>query len=275
MFGVELNNKLERRNMEQEEATDLFSEKSEAYAKYRPEYPTEALDVILKPFKNQKKITVVDVGAGTGIASRLLAQRGAQVHAVEPNESMIKSADSHPNITFHQSSAENLPLESNTADIITSFQAFHWFNFKRSLKEFKRVLKPTGQLALIWNYWDTQHPFTSGYAQIIDEASAKNPHRVGPYSGISGKVKEFRVRLLWKFQYLPYYQDIQRHNFEYVDRTDLKDLIGSARSQSYILHEGKPWEELKENIKQYYNDNQSSAKLAYDINVFTAQPNKR
>lgn len=258
--------------MESKSTTELFSEKSEAYAKYRPGYPEQALDVILEPFKNQKKVSVVDVGAGTGIASKLLAERGAQVHAIEPNASMIKSAEKHPNITYHQSSAEEIPLKSNSADLVTSFQAFHWFNFKKSLKEFQRLLKPSGRLSLVWNYWDTQAPFTSSYATLMNQSSAQNPDRVNPYAGWSGKLKELRVRLLWKFQYLPFYKNVTHHNFKLVDETDLQDLIGCARSQSYILHEGEPWKKLVENIEQLYHSDPSSAKLTYDINVFTAEP---
>ena len=258
--------------MESKTSTELFTEKSEAYAKYRPGYPEEALDIILEPFKSQKSISIADIGAGTGIASRLLADLGASVNAIEPNASMIESADSHPNITYHKSNAEDIPLVNNSADIVTSFQSFHWFNFKKSLKEFRRILKPSGRLSLVWSYWDTKDPFTSAYAEIIGDATVKNPNRTEPYAGLAGKLKELRVRLLWKLKYLPFYKNVKRHNFKLVNKVDLQDLIGCAKSQSYILHEGEAWDELVQDIKQLYVADKEAAKLAYDINVFTAEP---
>ncbi|MEX2574718.1 MAG: class I SAM-dependent methyltransferase, partial [Balneolaceae bacterium] len=132
----------------QAQPTTLFTTKSEAFAKYRAGYSKEAIDTILAPFANQTKITAVDVGAGTGIATRLLADQGAETIGVEPNASMIRAASPHPNMSFIQSDAESIPLEDDYADVVTSFHAFHWFDFKISLGEFNRILKPAGQLAL-------------------------------------------------------------------------------------------------------------------------------
>src|SRR5262245_36201158 len=69
----------------------LFTGKSNAYARYRPSYPAEAIDCILAPFGDARRVQVVDIGAGTGIASRQLAERGARVLGVEPNASMIET----------------------------------------------------------------------------------------------------------------------------------------------------------------------------------------
>lgn len=259
--------------METQRSTKLFTDKSEAYAKYRAGYPDEAIDLILAPFEDQDVIQVVDVGAGTGIGSQLLAEKGAKVTAVEPNQAMIDSAISHPHLTFRKAPAENLPLPDDFADAVTSFQAFHWFNFSNSLKEFRRVLKPTGQLALAWNYWDVQDPFTAAYVKLIDEATQKNEERVEPYSGFWGQIKKFRVRLLWKFQILPYYKNVKRHTYRLVQKMDLDGLIGCAESQSYIQNEGPLWDDLQANIITLANKH-NNTDLVYAINVFTANPVK-
>lgn len=256
-----------------EKRSTIFKESSRKYPKNKTSYPDEAINLILKPYCNQEEITVVDIGAGTGTGSRLLADKGANVIAVEPNRVMIESAESHSNITFKQARAETTPLDRNLADIVTSFQAFHWFDFKKSLKEFSRILKPNGQLTLVWKYWDANDPFTAAYANLINEATLKNNDRVEPYDGLLGKIKKLKVHLLWKFQYLPYYKNVQRHTFKLIQNMDLYDLIGCAESQSYIKHNGKEWDKLVTDIISLESKNECTD-LVYNINVFTANPVK-
>ncbi|WP_445665959.1 class I SAM-dependent methyltransferase [Fodinibius sp. AD559] len=259
--------------MHNQTSTKLFSKKSTAYAKYRAGYNDEAITKIIAPFQHQDVINIVDIGAGTGIGSYLLAEKGAFVTAVEPNKAMIETAEPHPNINFIQASAEQSGIADNTADIVTSFQAFHWFEFKKSLQEFRRILKPSGQLALIWNYWDTTDPFTKAYVKLIDKATVKNEDRVEPYDGISGKIKKLRVHLLWKIQYLPYYKNVQRHVYQLSQEMDLDGLIGVAKSQSYIEHKGPLWDDLEADIISLANKNEST-NLVYNVNLFTATPRK-
>ncbi|MGC8713599.1 MAG: class I SAM-dependent methyltransferase [Leptodesmis sp.] len=125
-----------------------FSDRGEDYEKYRPIYPASAIDTILSDLGYLSQIVAADVGAGTGIGARLLADRGIQVLAIEPNEDMRTAATSHENVEFLVGTAEQIPLDSASVDLVTSFQAFHWFDFDKSLKEFRRILKPSGRLAL-------------------------------------------------------------------------------------------------------------------------------
>lgn len=254
-------------------STVLFTEKSSAYARYRAGYSSQAIDIILRPFQKQSTVRVVDVGAGTGIGTQLLAQEGAKVIAIEPNQAMITAAEYHPNVDFWRGSAEDIPLTDNSVDVVTSFQAFHWFDFKKSLREFNRILKSTGQLALVWNYWDVTDPFTAAYVRLIDEATQKNEDRVEPYDGFSGKIKKFRVRTLWKLKYLPYFTNVQRYTFKLVQPTNLDGLIGCAESQSFIKHEGPLWDELITKIISL-ESNSKTTDLVYNINLFTADPIK-
>lgn len=255
-------------------SSKIFTEKSKNYAQFRPDYNEAAIKKILAPFQLQNITRVADIGAGTGIGSELLAEKGAYITAVEPNQKMIKAAETHPKITYQQGSAEKIPLNENSVDIVTSFQAFHWFNFKKSLMEFRRILKPFGQLALIWNYWNTsEDPFTAAYVELINKATQKNDDRVEPYDGFSGKVKRLRMGLLWKFQYLPYFKNVERHRYKLVQEMDLNKLIGLAQSQSYIIHKGPIWNNLVADITHLESKSQSP-QLVYDINLFTATPVK-
>lgn len=257
--------------MASQAATKLFSEKAEAYSKYRPKYPDEVIDFILKPFQHTNNFSAVDVGAGTGIASRILADRGIKVTAVEPNLPMIESAEPHPNVDFINASAEDFKMKYESADLITVFQAFHWFNFKGSLKKFRKILKPDGRLSLIWSYWDTNDDFTGEYAELIRTAAHNNDEKVTPYDGFEGLVKRVRMKMLWKFQHLPYFRDVQRFTFTHTREADLEMLIGDARSQSYLIHEGRQWDDLQKKIERLYLRS-NNPRLVYSINVFSGQP---
>ncbi|MEM8722399.1 MAG: class I SAM-dependent methyltransferase [Cyanobacteria bacterium P01_G01_bin.39] len=128
----------------------IFSEVSSEYAKYRASYSKFAIDKILEGLDKPSQLVTVDIGAGTGIGSRQLAERGIRVTAIEPDSAMIQVATPHPQIEFQESTAEATKLPDETADLVTCFTAFHWFDFEHSLREFQRILKPSGRLALVW-----------------------------------------------------------------------------------------------------------------------------
>ena len=191
--------------------------------------------------------------------------------AVEPNAAMIAMKESHPAITYRKALAEATMLPDSFADVVTSFQAFHWFKFSKSLREFRRLLKPGGQLALVWYHWDRKDPFTARYAELIKTASRYHVHRVSPHHGLAGRVKQLRINLFWKRGWLPYFKDVRAHRFYYVKEMDLSSLIGCARSQSNILHEGAPWDWLVAQLRDLAAGD-LPLRLAHAVNVYTATP---
>ena len=133
-----------------------FSGLASNYSKYRPDYSKSVLDAIKGLIKkNESEINFVDVGAGTGIWSRMVYESGVKnITSIEPNEDMYKMgvADSlSTNINWQKGSAENTNLIENSADWISMASSFHWANFDKALKEFHRVLVPNGIFTAIWN----------------------------------------------------------------------------------------------------------------------------
>lgn len=257
-------------------ATELFTDKSDAYAKYRSGYPTDMIRKIIESFEDPTKLKVADIGAGTGISSRLFAEIGLHVTAVEPNKAMAAAAQDHDGVTFSIAPAESTGLPDNSVDIVSSFQAFHWFSFKESLKEFNRIMKKEGRLALVWSYWNEEDEFTSKYLSLITNATNKNEGHVSPYDGFPrGFIKKWRIRFLWKFRMLPYFKNIERHRYSHTEKMDEESLIGLALSQSYLQHEGPLWEELCQHIKDLASEQQNNGQplnLSYKVNLFTAHP---
>jgi SAM-dependent methyltransferase len=135
-----------------DEARRGFQAGAAAYERGRPGYPAEALEWLRTELDLRPGRTVVDVGAGTGKLTRELIATGASVVAVEPVAGMREVlARAVPPAQALDGTAEALPLDGASVDAIAVAQAFHWFDVPRTLAEFRRVLRPDGRFALIWN----------------------------------------------------------------------------------------------------------------------------
>lgn len=120
----------------------------EDYERGRPGYPHGVVDVAVVP----SSATVLEIAAGTGKLTRLLASRFARVVAVEPDAGMRRLLSTGcPESEVMDGSAEHIPLAANSIDAIFVAQAFHWFDNEVALTEFSRVLRPHGALVVMWN----------------------------------------------------------------------------------------------------------------------------
>lgn len=239
-----------------------FTSRAEDYAKYRPSYPSEVIDCIFSGLDTSTLIAA-DIGAGTGISSRLLADRGIQVMAIEPNIEMRKIASPHFLVEFGDGSAENTGLSNASVNLITCFQAFHWFNPEPTLKEFARILKPQGKIALVWNDRNVEgkDQFTCQHDRIITQASNNSPI----HSRLDGKSKLQICSLFPKVEY---------RSFPYQQAFDLDGLIGLAMSASYMPQSGIAHERLimkLTNLHQHYCDRDGLVYLQYQTSLYLTE----
>jgi len=130
------------------ERSRLFDREAERYDRYRPTYPDALIDDLLGP--NPEGLEVLDVGSGTGIASRLMAERGAKVLGVELAPRMAEIARSH-GLDVEVGPFEDWEPAGRAFDRVTSAQAWHWLDLPVATAKAASVLRPGGRLCLIWN----------------------------------------------------------------------------------------------------------------------------
>src|SRR2546422_6524846 len=97
--------------------TGRFTDRAEDYARCRPTYPPAAIDCVLRGLGDPAGIVAADVGAGTGISARLLADRGIRVFAVEPNAAMREAAVPHQSVAWREGTAESTGLAPESVDL--------------------------------------------------------------------------------------------------------------------------------------------------------------
>jgi len=152
---------------------------AERYDQARPEYPGDAVARLAAEMKLTACSCVVELGAGTGKFTRLLAAAmpdGARLIAVEPMAEMRhRLVAVLPAIEAVDGTAERIPLPDGVADVVVAAQAFHWFDYPRVLPEICRVLKPCGRLGLIWNIRDDGVDWVARLEEITEVYSGVSP----------------------------------------------------------------------------------------------------
>jgi len=195
-----------------------YATAADVYERARPSYPEDAVAWMAMRTGLAAGKTVVDVGAGTGKLTRLLPATGARVLAVEPVAEMRAKL---AGLDAVDGTAESLPLEDASAEVITVAQALHWFDLDRALPEFHRVLRPGGHLALFWNSRDLDDPVQSGVEQLL------RPIRGTVASQLEGGWRKPLERS-------PLFGPLEERSFGYEQRFTADDLCDRVASTSYV-----------------------------------------
>ncbi|MDO3409831.1 class I SAM-dependent methyltransferase [Saccharibacillus sp. CPCC 101409] len=235
-----------------------FSDRVEAYAKYRPGYPAEAVDYVCEAAGLSAGSAAADLGAGTGIFSKLLLERGVKVVAVEPNREMREAAEAalagFEGFRSEDASAEATGLPDGSVDGIVCAQAFHWFDREAARIEFDRILKPGGRAALIWNARLTQgSAFLEQYEELLlrrgTDYSEVNHRNVSP-DILHGFFKP---------------GTLSEKRFPNRQTFDFEGLSGRVRSSSYVPAPGTPgYEPLMEELREIFDRNQENGRVFFD-----------
>jgi SAM-dependent methyltransferase len=210
------------------DSTARFSSRADAYAASRPSYPAAAIDALLRGLGRPQKLTVADIGAGTGIAARVLANRGVHICAIEPNAAMRAKASQHPLISWSAGTAEKTGLPDRAVDVSAAFQAFHWFDASTAYAEFCRVSRK--RVAIVQYEREDRDPFTTAYSELVRRHATEN-------------IEERRAEALCRFAELAG-AACQRSEHRYEQQLTREGMLGRLASTSYVPHVGAAGEAL-------------------------------
>jgi SAM-dependent methyltransferase len=219
--------------MEPPDSVARFSSRVGDYARHRPSYPPQILDLLRERCNLTPASRVADIGAGTGLLTRLFLENGNAVRAVEPNSEMRAACtellSGFPNLLLIDGIAESTGLLDESVDLITAAQAFHWFKPSMARAEFARILSPGGWVALIWNerLLDAS-PFLAGYEKLLRAWGADYDRVAASYP---------KPEQLARF-FAP--EPMQTTSYTNGQSFDFDGLRGRLLSSSYAPREGHP-----------------------------------
>jgi SAM-dependent methyltransferase len=249
------------------DSTRRFSSRVENYQRYRPGYPQEVLAVLRAAGALRPDSVVADVGSGTGIFSALLLANGHQVFGVEPNGPMRAVAEERfagdRNFASVPGTAEATTLPAGSIGLITSAQAFHWFDREPTRAEFARILRPGGWVALIWNERQLDStPLLRAYENLLREFG-RDYLAVRHQELDLEKVRDFFG-----------HDDVQLTVLKNAQSFDYAGLEGRLLSSSYAPESGHPnHAPMLAQLRAIFDEhaNGGAVELRYDTKVYCGQ----
>jgi SAM-dependent methyltransferase len=209
-----------------------FGAVAAAYDEHRPEYPEAAVRWCLAPALaagaaevDVSGLRVLDLGAGTGKLTGVLARLGAEVTAVEPDQEMLTELRRQlPGIRSLPGSAEAIPLSDSSVDAVLCGQALHWFDLDAALPEIARVLADGGVLGALWNSDDDRVEWVAGLEAVATGAARRS------LSMQRAAMADFGVRLAPDL-----FAPLERAEFPHGQRRTAPSLVATIATHSQVL----------------------------------------
>jgi SAM-dependent methyltransferase len=201
-----------------------FDGRADAYARWRPGYPTAVWSIVAGGF-GLGPCDVVDLGCGTGQLAVMLQAVGCRVIGVEPSAPMRALAPAAVRIVDGTAEATTLP--DGSADLAVAGQALHWFEPAATRAEVRRILRGEPRVAAIWNTRRRDTEFSAAVQAIQDEHGFD---RIGHHGALRlERLDAFFGAGGWRHASAPHQQ-----------RLDRAGLRGWAATISYLPPPGDP-----------------------------------
>jgi SAM-dependent methyltransferase len=251
-----------------EDSTRRFTDRVADYVKYRPTYPRELVTFVHAECAIAPDAPVADVGAGTGISTRLFLEAGHPVVAVEPNAAMRAAADEWlSGFAGYRSvagTAEATTLDAASVDLVIAAQAFHWFDKANARREFARIVKPRGAIVLFWNRRPVSgSAFLAGYDELLRRYCPE-------YGRVSDNYPDDASMADW------FGDGYERKTvFPNAQLLDFDGLKGRLMSSSYAPKAGDPGHEpMLAALRELFDANAQDGQvnLAYETRVCAGRP---
>lgn len=253
--------------MSEPDPTLRFSNRVEAYVRHRPDYPAALVPWLREQVGLAVGWEVADIGAGTGISSKLLLDAGCVVTAVEPNAPMRTAAEralaGYARFRAVDGRGEATGLAEGSVDLVTAAQAFHWFDADAVRKEWRRILRPDGYVAVFWN---TRRlggtPFLAGYERLVNECGTD-------YAAVTERQADAREMRAWFGAGF-----VAETRIDHGQSLDFAGLRGRLLSSSYAPPPGAVRHEpMIAALRELFDATakEGRVELAYDTQVFVGR----
>jgi len=204
-----------------------FGKIANAYSLGRRGYPDKIYEILTD--KVGAESFVLDLGCGTGIATRELSAYFESVTGVDFDKGMIKAAenDNDQEIPYFVAKTKELPFPDNYFDLVTAFGSFHWFADNDSIAEIQRVLKPKGTFAVINK--NDKNEVRSIFSEVV--GSFKGAEKIGTNN------RQYRPKTILVEHG---FDSVEKVIFSVSEKCSLKrvlQLVQSWNSWSYLSKE--------------------------------------
>ncbi|MFC3418763.1 class I SAM-dependent methyltransferase [Salinicoccus hispanicus] len=215
-----------------------FGNVAEEYLKFRDDIPENLPKELEKRGVEITGSKVADLGAGPGLLSKILSDKGAIVDAIEPSSQLIEVGKEHigsdQRINFTQNYAENTGLPSNSYDIVIVMRAWHWFDREATIEEVKRILKPGGRLIIIDSGFTSASRIVKESMKIIQSYSPdKQIRAAGTKELASQMINSFPVEWFDEWKHARF-DLMDLYKMDYDVRFTNEEWVGRLASVSWI-----------------------------------------
>ena len=221
------------------------AELAKTYVNYRPHYTEEVAKIVMKFYQSQQNSDIcsseldlmVDVGCGSGQSTNIFHSYFKNIIGVDVSREQLNQAQKqnvHANIAYLEGDAENIPVKDHSVDLITAATCVHWFDMEKFCKEVKRVLKPSGCLAILC-FSDPKIVIPSHGKLVSEKAdelfintiltcSDSLPNAKAPYRHI------IIHRYMKIFESLPFKNKLRDDSYRLIQDVCVEDIFGYMRS---------------------------------------------
>jgi len=248
------------------DAKQRFSNRAEDYARYRPGYPREILQLMGKRCRFSPEHVIADIGCGTGLLSQIFLENGNRVFGVEPNLEMRAAGEEflkhYPRFRSVAGSAEATTLPDDSIDFIVAAQAFHWFDLVPTRTEFQRILKTGGRVVIIWN------------ERLLEETAFLRDYEalLRQFGTDYARVHESYPRPVQMLEFFGK-NELTSHTLSNNQDFDFDGLCGRLRSSSYAPSPDQPqFVPMIEALRRIFDAHQVHGKvrMEYRTRMYTA-----
>ena len=243
-----------------------YTSLADAYLK-RPDYSDHAINAMLSIAGVEEGNNVCDIGAGVAHLTLMLASKGLEITAVEPNDAMrangIKRTAKFNNVNWFEGTGEANGQSSNAYELVTFGSSFNVCDRQVALKESARILKPLGWFACMWNHRDLNSPIQAEIESIIKKF-VPNYEYGSRREDQSLIIKESRL-----------FDDVITIGSEVIHTQSTDECIEAWRSHATLERQSQgKFSEIIESIESYLKGlNMDEIQIPYQTKIWMEQCN--